>query len=235
MWKFLSSLLADKVFDFALGVSLFLHLLILVKLPQLRPHSHNLPKFIYRFEEKKELLSVVKYTAEADTKAKGRLLTPQQVYKKFSQRINDQAPATGKSKFSPDIREKMKKVDLLSPEQVDEELFKKMIEVQKVPADPKVKAFYLRYYDTIRAKIKEMAYKNYRKGLPGGDVFIRFTLHRSGKLISAEVVKEKSSATYRLCQIAMRSLQQAAPFNPFPDALIHEKLRFNVIISFKRR
>ncbi len=235
MWSGLRNLFSDKVFNLAIGMSVILHMLLLGNIPKIRVRPGEPPRFVYRGQERTHASSPPRYVPPKKERPsmnlglKGDRLKQE----RFGERLLPH-PQTRRV-VSTLVAEKMKNIDLRSPEDIDDALFKKMIEVQEVPADPKVKGYYLAYYDRIRRRIRDTALKLYRQDMPGGDVFISFMLDSSGRLIEAHVVPEKSSASRWLFKIAMEALRKSSPFGKFPPELIQDRLRFNVIISFYKR
>ena len=233
MWNTLSRYFSDKVFDLALGLSLLVHFVLFCNMPKFKVNPGEPPKLVYCRALSQP--SPPKYVSEGHKSSNVKMEVRKEKWREGGKGKRFLPEQQTKQEISPVVVEKMKKIDLLSPEEIDDALFKKMIEVQKVPADPKVKAYYLKYYDDIRHKIRDTAYLLYRRGMGGGDVFISFILDSTGRLIEAHVVPEKSSASRSLFVVAMNALYKASPFGPFPPELVQDQLRFNVIISFRKR
>lgn len=229
--------MGDRVFDVALTISILFHLLILLELPQVRPRLENVPKLIYRPAgalEDARSRPVPQYQPPP-ARPKNNMKLSRERFEKTGIGEDFKPSSFSNQNITSTIVEEIKKADIQDPKKIDDELFKKLIEVQNVPADPKVKAYYLNYYDRIRQRIRHYAFKSYNSSMSSGDVFITFTLDYKGRLLSAAVVKERSNADYELCQLALESLTRAAPFGKFPPELVHERLKFNVVISFKRK
>jgi len=93
---------------------------------------------------------------------------------------------------------------------------------------------YKNYYQLVRGKIKETAYKNYDIK-ETGDVYLSFKINKNGYLENVFVDDAKSVASAALIKIASSSLKEASPFAPFPQELSSEALSFNVIISFEAK
>ncbi len=236
MLRGLRILFADKIFDLALALSLLVHAVLLWNIPKFRVRPGEAPRFVYRGTSVSQ-----PQPPPPQYVPKKRTSSPKAKMEVRKERLREEGigkkllpKPQPKQSVSAVVIEKMKKIDLLSPDEIDDELFKKMIEVQEVPADPKVKAYYLDYYDKIRRRIRDTAFSLYRRGMRGGDVFISFMLDSKGRLIEAHVVPERSSAPRALFEIAMNALRQSSPFGAFPPELVHDQLRFNVIISFRR-
>lgn len=93
---------------------------------------------------------------------------------------------------------------------------------------------YLSYTQTIRQRIKQRAY--YYADNPdfaSGEVYLTFVLSSSGALEGVKIIKEKTRSNAYVQNIGMRSIEESAPFPPFPPDLAFPELTFNVIISFE--
>jgi outer membrane biosynthesis protein TonB len=115
-------------------------------------------------------------------------------------------------------------------EAVDSEMsgavFQNDMETFKSPA-------YKSYYQVVREKIRQCAYSNYRK-LYKGEVYLSFIISSEGSLREAVLNEAKSSSHDYLKTIALKSLNDAAPFPAFPKELKDKKdLSFHVIILFE--
>ena len=97
-------------------------------------------------------------------------------------------------------------------------------ELKKNPA-------YMDYYHLIRERIRANAYRYY--DLPEeGEVALTFIILDNGKLHSI-YLDEDSNDSRSLIRIALRSIEDAAPFPSFPEQLKYPKLQFNISIYFK--
>ena len=94
---------------------------------------------------------------------------------------------------------------------------------------------YASYYQTIREKIVQRLKKNYRYYYHDGDVNLSFVLNSNGSLNRIDVELNKSTKDKRLLDVTLMSLQQAAPFLPFPKELQASCLPFSLMISFKEK
>ena len=93
---------------------------------------------------------------------------------------------------------------------------------------------YITYYQIVRDRIRDRAYSNYTK-LSVGEVFVTFIIKSNGALSELQVLEDKSSANDFLREVGLKSVQEAAPFPPFPKDLAYPELTFNVSISFQYR
>lgn len=91
---------------------------------------------------------------------------------------------------------------------------------------------YTTYYQVVRERIRERAYANYTR-LSSGEVYLTFIIHQSGALTELQILSEKTTANDFLKQVGVKSVQEAAPFPPFPQDLNYPELTFNIAISFQ--
>lgn len=91
---------------------------------------------------------------------------------------------------------------------------------------------YNNYYELIREKIRHAAYQNYTQ-METGEIYIAFVIGVDGNLKDVRYIEDKSTPSYYLKDLAMRSIKEAAPFPAFPNNLDYPQLSFNVIISFQ--
>ena len=93
---------------------------------------------------------------------------------------------------------------------------------------------YLNYYQLVRSRIKDQAYRNYTE-YTSGEVYLTFVLLSDGTLKQLKLIEEKTSAEDNLRQIGMKSIRESNPFPAFPADLKYPELSFNVVISFEVR
>ena len=94
---------------------------------------------------------------------------------------------------------------------------------------------YTDYYRVLKDKIVRKLKNNYKDHYADADVDMYFVLNPDGSLRRIDFDLDKSTSNKDLLCIALLSLQQAAPFPPFPKELDAEQLPFNVMVSFKKR
>lgn len=93
---------------------------------------------------------------------------------------------------------------------------------------------YLSYTQNIRQRIKQRAYYYAENpDFASGEVYLTFVLASSGALEGVKIIKEKTRSNAYVQNIGMRSIEESAPFPPFPPDLAFPELTFNVIISFE--
>ena len=93
---------------------------------------------------------------------------------------------------------------------------------------------YLGYTQGIRQSIERRAYHYARSSdFASGEVYLTFVLTSAGALGAVKIIPGKTHASAYLQNIGIRSIQESAPFPPFPPDLAFPELTFNVIISFE--
>ena len=90
------------------------------------------------------------------------------------------------------------------------------------------------YYQAIRQKILARLKRNYTSHYNDGDVHLFFILNTEGSIVRIDVALSKSTKDTQLIDIALLSLQQAAPFGPLPKDLNAKQVLFSLIVSFKK-
>lgn len=93
---------------------------------------------------------------------------------------------------------------------------------------------YMSYYRQIREKILKKLKRNYTRHFRDGDVHLYFVLDKTGALARIDVSLSRSVKDEKLIDIALTSLQQAAPFGKFPDELSVPQMPFSLVITFKK-
>lgn len=93
---------------------------------------------------------------------------------------------------------------------------------------------YISYYQLIREDIRKHVNRYYGTSSEEGVVYLIFRLLRNGTLKKASVDTIKSVKSPLLRKIAIRSVNSASPFPPFPKALAKKELTFIVPIIFRR-
>jgi outer membrane biosynthesis protein TonB len=113
-------------------------------------------------------------------------------------------------------------------------LARRKVKIKIPPEVPREKQdSYLTYYQCIREKIKKFIMDNYSDYVACGEVSLYFVLLSNGDLEQLQVLQAKSSHNRALKEIARSSIQQAAPFLPFPEELSQPQLSFNLVVSFE--
>ncbi len=79
----------------------------------------------------------------------------------------------------------------------------------------------LSYFGAIREQIQRTANEAVwapTQGLSAGLVYVGFIIGKNGRLQSAAVMPERSTASPQLCAIALQLVQASSPFPPFPPS-----------------
>ena len=88
------------------------------------------------------------------------------------------------------------------------------------------------YYRLIRERIRNSAYHNYNSQKKG-EVLLSFLIGKDGSLKEVDL-DPQSIKNGNLRKIALRSVQESAPFPKFPKELQrYTRLQFNISIYFK--
>ena len=91
---------------------------------------------------------------------------------------------------------------------------------------------YPEYFNMIGGKIRDAAYEKAAKiHHSSGEVHVVFTLQSNGRLQKKPMV-QGSSASAKLQEAALRSVEAASPFPPFPKEMNSPEMVFNVVIDF---
>jgi len=93
---------------------------------------------------------------------------------------------------------------------------------------------YLNYYNSVRGKIYDAAYRNRPYFANRGNVRLAFTLSRNGRLISAEIVESGTTRDPVLRRHAIMSVRKASPFAPFLASMHQDQLTLRLTISFEK-
>jgi hypothetical protein len=88
------------------------------------------------------------------------------------------------------------------------------------------------YNTIIRDRIRERAYANYTK-FSKGDVYLTFIVKSNGTLAGLQILENRSDANEYLRAAGFKSVEESAPFPPFPKDLNYPELTFNIQISFR--
>jgi len=92
---------------------------------------------------------------------------------------------------------------------------------------------YTAYYRMVREKIVQKLKHSCKSNFNKGDVKVIFVLNSNGTLNGLAIDVGKSTDDKGLIKVVLLSLQQAAPFPPFPKELSATKLPFSVTVAFK--
>ncbi len=200
-----------NLWNFSLGLSIFIHTLALVGLSHLK-----LTKV-----EKKEI-KIIKIFPQEIKKIKETIAKNNFTFKKPPPYIEKLAKKTLIRKGEPRLEEKA--ISTPTKEVLFSSLPKSLEKFKKNPA-------YMEYYKLIRERIRRNAYRYYDID-ESGIVYLCFVILNSGDLAQLTLSK-KTEASFKLINIALRSVKDSAPFPPFPKELNYPQLQFSVSIHFK--
>lgn len=96
---------------------------------------------------------------------------------------------------------------------------------------------YVNYYQLIREKVRQKLKDRYRSYYGEGDISLVFDLRADGLLISVSAAPDAGAPPrdQALLDIAIQSLKEASPFDPFPRALALPQMSFTLTISFRKK
>lgn len=109
---------------------------------------------------------------------------------------------------------------------------KKKITLPPVEMSKITNPSYINYYQLVREQIRRSAYQGYSR-TETGEIYISFLIMQDGTLRDIKLIEDRSTPSYYLRDIAVKSVKAAAPFKAFPNDLNYQQLSFNVIISFE--
>ncbi len=229
--------MANRIFYYALTASLFLHLFVIGGLSlwgalRGKIFFKTLKPVEVTYHEIKKEQEPVKDAAFKEVHVIKQPLSPQRV-DVVSRKEDMFSPAVGNikdiSKAAGKIEASVKKNPAIKTLDLERKITVPLLKAEKI-TNPK----YLNYHDSIREKIKRRAYSYVRHpGFASGEVYLTFVLTSGGVLSNIKVIPEKTSASADLIAIGRSSVEESAPFPPFPQDLNYPELTFNVIISFE--
>jgi len=218
-----------------LFISLILHGIILSAFPLFRylPQKKKIPRFEVTYQSHSGIKS------NKDRGGVSREFLSQQVnvpQKPLPETINqnDQLIKLDLSKLfahRETIAVPKPKVNMPAPK-------KQKISLKDLPAEMSKDPAYLGYLDIIRKKIQDAVYyfsdKYFFFNNPQqGKVFVSFIVESNGTLKEVYLHKEKSSSNALLQKIALMAVEEASPFEKFPQELNYNERAFNLEISFE--
>jgi len=203
----------------SLLISLIIHAGFLVALPVFLSKNFNLAKI----DDNKNTIEIIPQENKSQRRSSIR---------SYEKNIDMQAKkvppyldgALKEALFSKDVPfEKVK----INDNEMRDALLSELPQEKELTKNPA----YMDYYQLIRKKIRDNAYRYY-ESRDGGEVFLTFIIFDSGKLHSVHLNND-SGGSSELIQTALKSIKRATPFPPFPKELDYKKLQFNISIYFK--
>jgi hypothetical protein len=92
---------------------------------------------------------------------------------------------------------------------------------------------YTEYAQAIKDKVTQTVAQNY-KGTEAGKVALELVILSNGKFKEVKIVEERSEASQKLKDIALKSARNASPYPAFPETLHSSELGFNILIAFEK-
>lgn len=216
-------MLEDKMLQISLGISVFIHSLILVQLPQFKPSLDKpLDKIEVTYQKPQETVQPSKAALSKEDIA---LLKKEALEQKQAPPAAREAPPQFPKDFFTKKQLEIKKEPL-------EVAVSKKVSLPMSGIDMPKNAAYINYYQRLREEIRHSAYHNYSR-LDEGEVYLSFVLLSNGQLQDVKIIEDKTNANAYLKEVALKSIKAAAPFPGFPPALNYDQLSFNIIISFE--
>jgi len=219
--------MSDRFFAIALVISLAIHSIIFLRMP-----------FIDFMRRNNAIISVkVAYLKNPPPLPEQKTRRELPDRRKDNSRFINSANINRKEFFDREKRALNPKIPqyLSKPAPLSEPMpvFRKKISVPPLDEGSKInRPSYNSYYELIREKIRHSAYQNYSSS-ETGEVYIAFVILSDGSLKEVRYIEEKSTPSYYLKDISLRSIKAAAPFPAFPQDLDYPQLSFNVLISFQ--
>lgn len=214
----------DRIFKYALIISLILHLGFFVRLSY---QSIVFPEKIIKETEIVYPQLMVLETALVDQKIPLRGMKVDIETQRIESSQESASFVKDISKMTEDFFHKVQK-----SKHADEQRVKRKVAIPMMEAPEIKNPLYNDYYQQVRARIRERAYANFKE-LESGEVYLTFIIDSSGTLRVIRIVQERTRANYYLQNISRKSIEEASPFLPFPSDLEYPELSFNVVISFK--
>ena len=173
---------------------------------------------------------------EKKEKAKEIEISPEKIEKIPKKEVGNQVNIPPPV-YTENILSKLLENDNFSPlekPQIFEKNIKEIIFSQIPENDKNLKEnpAYMSYYRLIREKIRASAYQNYNTNKKG-EVIINFLILNNGVLQKIDI-NPGSVSSRILRSIALKSVEESAPFPAFPAELSkYSQLQFNISIYFK--
>ena len=224
---------SDKIFINALIVSFILHVFIFVPLPHIgRSTKIHLPEeteFVYRPQRKIPIHS--KLIAEKPTE--------KPIVSAKSEKLQGQAGSASQPP-KPEVKSQTPEKIIPRASPISEAVSIKPTtpDASMLIADDKKdfssEPVYLDYYNAVRSQIYRSAQANKPYYFMEGAVTLVFTLSRTGGLLNAGIIQEKSTKNPVLQKHALSSIEHAASFSPFHESMKEQQLTLRITISFEK-
>jgi TonB family protein len=227
---------SDKIFINALIASVILHVFLFVPMPHiskiLQVQTPEEIELNYRPEPKKIPIDS-KLIAEKPTE---KPVIPVKAEKPQEKPVSAAQPVSPAplekiqthEKITPSVSPVIK-ADLPIPSFSDDSIL-----IADDKKDLSSEPVYLDYYNAVRSQIYKAAQANKPYYFMEGGVSLVFTLSRTGRLINAGIIQERSTRNPILQKHALSSIERAAPFSPFHESMKEQELTLRITISFEK-
>jgi TonB family protein len=227
---------SDKIFINALIASVILHVFLFVPMPHiskiLQVQTPEEIELNYRPEPKKIPIDS-KLIAEKPTE---KPVIPVKAEKPQEKPVSAAQPVSPAplekiqthEKITPSVSPVIK-ADLPIPSFSDDSIL-----IADDKKDLSSEPVYLDYYNAVRSQIYKSAQANKPYYFMEGGVSLVFTLSRTGRLINAGIIQERSTRNPILQKHALSSIERAAPFSPFHESMKEQELTLRITISFEK-
>lgn len=214
----------DNSFKMAIAASVITHVVIF----SYKPFSLVLPniKPLQKFEVSYYKIVSEPRKDDVKMKLKGEIKVAKVQTKKEDAKLH-KAESEQKIKAAP-VKKKETKAE---EKKVKKEAEQKKVLLQAAPQPASQTQAYLDYYEILRQKIKGCII--YPEISSGGEVHLAFAILQDGTLKEVLIDNSKSAPNQLFRDAAVRGVQDASPFPPFPKGLPQDTQSFNVIISFE--
>jgi len=221
---------SDKIFRIAFVTSLLVHGALLLSNPNLSAFPKQVPvqtevRYLKNSTESKERTRIRTIKDEPFLKTTGKITVDKRTPPPYVDRdMIFSKTRQASSRQGLYTRPILPKSETLA--------VKRRVTLPLIEAETINNPTYISYYQLVREKIRRAAYQNYTRS-DTGEVYLSFIISDDGELREVRLNEDRSSSSAYLQRIALRSMQDAAPFPSFPKELDYPQLSFNVIISFQ--
>lgn len=146
-------------------------------------------------------------------------------------KMNNLAPPYLKNLVRNAVIGKNKTAVLKRPRILDKKLKDAILAQLPKEKELKKNPAYMDYYQIIRERIRINAFKYY-ESIKTGEIYLTFIINNDGSLDGLYLDSNLSNHD-ELTDIALKSVEAAAPFPSFPKELVYSKLQFKISILFK--
>ena len=230
----------NKIFSFALVLSLLLHILALIQFSYNRSHyvREGVPQSEITYQPVKvtKADNQTRRSSLKDSPSSSNLKSKALADKKINLGNKVFFNSSLASPFMKDLDKSSEKISVNKNQMVtlDSRSTNRQVTLPTIKSDKIDNPVYLHYYEIIRDKVKDRAYLNYA-GTDTGEVYLTFVLTSDGSLKEIRLIEEKTSASKYLKNISLKSIRDSCPFPSFLHDLKYPELSFSVLIKFEAK